>query len=224
MKRFFNTLLGLMIIFSAPFSVAQEDFTQIALEQKAKQDEIAAPYMAIARAQNHLVKQKMQTPEFKETQQFALSQKNPLEEMAKDHQSVSDAIIFVSFSMPKQSLEQWLEVSHQLHIPLVLRGMIDNSIKKTEAAIIPLVKKVHGGFQINPVLFRSFDIQQVPAIVVVNHHGCHTDAECGDKKQFDVIYGQTTMNYALSQLAEKGEQAPQVASALLHLLPGENHA
>ncbi len=212
------------MVFSASSSWAEEDFTQVAVEQKAKHDEIIAPYILIARAQEPIVKQKMQTPEFKDTQQFALSQKNPLEEMAKDHQRVSDAIIFVSFSMPKQSLEQWLAVSNQLHIPLVLRGMMDNSIKKTEAAIIPLVQKVHGGFQINPVLFRSFDIQQVPAIVVINHHGCHTDSECGDKKQFDVIYGQTTMDYALSQLSEKGEQAPAVASALLNLLPGENYA
>lgn len=224
MKRFLNTLLGLMIVFNASSLLAQEDFTQMAMDQKSKQDEIAAPYMAIARAQKNMIHQKMQTPEFKAVQQFALDQKNPLEEMAKDHQTVSDAIIFVSFSMPKQSLEQWLAVSNQLHIPLVLRGMIDNSIKKTEQAIIPLVKKVHGGFQINPVLFRSFDISQVPAIVVVNHHGCHTDAECGDKKQFDVIYGQTTLNYALSQLSQKGEQAPQVARALLNRLPGEYHA
>lgn len=224
MKRIFINLLVLFFCMITEVSFAEEDFTQLALDQKTKQADIMAPYMAIAKAQEHIIKNKMQTSEFKETQAFALSQKNPLEEMAKDHQSVSDAIIFVSFSMPKQSLEQWLEVSRQLHIPLVLRGMIDNSIKKTEQAIIPLVKKVHGGFQINPVLFRSLDIQQVPAIVVVNHHGCHTDAECGDKKQFDVLYGQTTMNYALSQLAEKGEQAPAVASALLHLLPGENHA
>lgn len=223
MKRFFITLFSLSFLMMSEKSGAQEDFTQMAMDQKAKQEDIMAPYTAIAKAQERVVKQKMQTPEFKEVQQFAMDQKNPLEEMAKDHQSVSDAIIFVSFSMPKQSLEQWLAVSNQLHIPLVLRGMIDNSIKKTEAAIIPLVKKVHGGFQINPVLFRSFNIEQVPAIVVVNHHGCHTDAECGDKKQFDVIYGQTTMNYALSQLSEKGEQAPQVAEALLRLLPGENH-
>jgi len=224
MKRILHTFLGLMIVFNASALLAQEDFTQMAMDQKAKQDEIAAPYMAIARAQKNMINQKMQTPEFKATQQWASSQKNPLEEMAQEHQSVSDAIIFVSFSMPKQSLEQWLAVSNQLHIPLVLRGMIDNSIKKTEQAIIPLVKKVHGGFQINPVLYRSFNIQQVPAIVVVNHHGCHTDAECGDKQQFDVIYGQTTMNYALSQLADKGEQAPEVARALLNSLPGETHA
>jgi len=224
MKRILHTFLGLMIVFNASALLAQEDFTQMAMDQKAKQDEIAAPYMAIARAQKNMINQKMQTPEFKATQQFATNQKNPLEEMAQEHQSVSDAIIFVSFSMPKQSLEQWLAVSNQLHIPLVLRGMIDNSIKKTEQAIIPLVKKVHGGFQINPVLYRSFNIQQVPAIVVVNHHGCHTDAECGDKQQFDVIYGQTTMNYALSQLADKGEQAPEVARALLNSLPGETHA
>lgn len=224
MKRFFIPLLSLALLLITETLLAQEDFTQMALDQKAKQEEITAPYMAIARAQESMVKNKMQTSEFKKYQQFAMSQKNPLEEIAKDHQSVSDAIIFVSFSMPKQSLEQWLAVSRQLHIPLVLRGMIDNSIKKTEQAIIPLVKKVHGGFQINPVLFRSFNIQQVPAIVVINHHGCRTDAECGDKKQFDVIYGQTTMNYALSQLSEKGEQAPAVANALLHLLPGENHA
>ena len=224
MKKLLLSVLFCSLSFLIKPVQAQEDFTSIALEQQAKKQQTIAPYKAMAKAQEHMVKEKMQSLQFNEFKAFAMSQKNPLESQALDHQPVSDAVIFVSFSMPQKSLEQWLEVSRQLHVPLVLRGMVDNSIKKTESLIIPLVKKVHGGFQVNPVLFRAFKIQQVPAIVVINHNGCHTDAECGEAKQFDVIYGQTTMNYALSQLAAKGEEAPQVAEALLRTLPGEGHA
>ncbi len=224
MKGFLRILFVMILSFHGSFLWAEDDFYSLALEEKSKQNDLVGPYMDMAYEQKNRMNQKMNTSEFKEIQKIARNQKNPLEAMEKEHQTVSDAIIFVSFSMPPSSLEQWLAVSNQLHIPLVLRGMIDNSIKKTEQAILPLVKKVHGGFQINPVLFRSFHIQQVPAIVVINHEGCRTDAECGDKNQFDVIYGQSTMNYALSQLSEKGEQAPEVAQALLHALPGENHA
>ncbi|MCD8499711.1 MAG: hypothetical protein LRY43_00970 [Gammaproteobacteria bacterium] len=150
MKRFFIPLLSLALLLITETLLAQEDFTQMALDQKSKtRRNYRALYGDCSRAREYGEKIKCKHLSLKKYQQFAMSQKNPLEEIAKDHQSVSDAIIFVSFSMPKQSLEQWLAVSRQLHIPLVLRGMIDNSIKKDRTKrLFHLLKKVHGAFKL----------------------------------------------------------------------------
>lgn len=217
MKKIVITLSFILSV----VSVYADDFASVALAQKARKKDVIAPYQSVAKEQQWRVQQRMRSPEFQAFKALALQQKNPLEEYANSHQPVSNAIIFVSFSMPKKSLEQWLVAAREIHAPVVLRGMVDNSIQKTKEKILPIVQKVHGGFQINPVLFRNFDIQQVPAVVVVNHHGCQTDADCGLAKQFDVIYGQSTLRYALSQLSQKGEQAPAVAEKLLTWLPGE---
>ena len=45
----------------------------------------------------------------------------------------SDLLIFVSFSMPKESLKLWAEQASRIGCPLLLRGFVDNDLTKTTA-------------------------------------------------------------------------------------------
>ena len=45
----------------------------------------------------------------------------------------SDLLIFVSFSMPEESLKLWAEQASHLGCPLLLRGFVDNDLTKTTA-------------------------------------------------------------------------------------------
>jgi conjugal transfer pilus assembly protein TrbC len=77
-------------------------------------------------------------------------------------------LIFVSFSMPTQSLEAYLRDAKKIHASVVIRGLIDNSFQKTFQRIATLVKASGGnGVELNPLWFKRFDIQTVPAVVVV---------------------------------------------------------
>lgn len=102
-------------------------------------------------------------------------------------------LIFVSFSMPKESIKNWISEAQSLHAPVILRGFVNNSFKETVTAIANLIqdKKAHGGLQIDPILFKLYHITEVPAVIRV-----HDDT-------YDVLYGNVSLDYALKKLREE---------------------
>lgn len=122
-----------------------------------------------------------------------LTQKIKIEQQQKSPQFIDqktpNAIIFISFSMPDLALKQLITEGKQYHIPVVIRGLYKNSFLETTHEILELVQeKNQGGIAINPLWFREFNIQQVPAFVV--KHG----------SDFDVIYGNISLKQALEIL------------------------
>lgn len=103
-------------------------------------------------------------------------------------------LIFVSFSMPEQSLRQWLNDAHQAGASVVIRGLKNNSFKETIMMMSKLLADDKtGGVDLNPVAFQDFKITQVPAVVV-------TDENSHD---YDVVYGNVSLDYALQAIAKK---------------------
>ena len=108
-------------------------------------------------------------------------------------QKAPNAVIFVSFSMPDLALKQLIAEGKKYQIPVVMRGLYKNSFQETAAKIFNLVKeKNHGGVAIDPLWFKEFNIQTVPAFVI--RHG----------NDFDVVYGNIFLKRALEIIAEKG--------------------
>lgn len=76
-------------------------------------------------------------------------------------------LVFVSFSMPKASLVA-LSKAVQLHgAVLVMRGLKGDSFKDTQQAFQDLGEEVRSGIEINPELFDTYQIKQVPVFVRV---------------------------------------------------------
>jgi len=119
-------------------------------------------------------------------------------------------IVFVSFSMPEPALKNWLLDAQKVGALVVVRGLINNSFKETLQAFAKLTGgNTSVGIQIDPELFHTYAIGQVPAVVVTQNSA---------SKSFDVIQGNTTMRYALQTLSEKGEmQSAQLKQALANL-------
>jgi conjugal transfer pilus assembly protein TrbC len=101
-------------------------------------------------------------------------------------------MVFVSFSMPKDALLQWLQQANTVGAHVIIRGLVDNSFQKTAKVIADLIGDRPYGFQIDPTLFTKFSIDKVPAVVIQDE----------STNQFDVIYGNTSLNYALKKLHE----------------------
>src|SRR3990167_8595899 len=87
--------------------------------------------------------------------------------MAEMKQSNS-VIIFVSFSMPRQSLIAYLHDANKIHASIVVLGLVNNSLKETVGTISSLVKEAGGGgVELNPLVFNTFHITKVPSVIVI---------------------------------------------------------
>jgi type-F conjugative transfer system pilin assembly protein TrbC len=158
--------------------------------------------------------------------------------------SQNSAYLFVSLGMPDDVLTQYLIQAKQYHIPVVIRGLYTakddtrtdktvGSFNDTANRVFLLLKKEKmnstinksmGGVSINPLLFRSFKITVVPALVVTNdascmqtHHQKFQDTDCS-ADEFDVVYGNIPIQKQLKIIEEKSKsiQRSNLARNLLN--------
>ena len=102
----------------------------------------------------------------------------------------NDLFVFISLSMPQQLLRDLDKQIGGLGGKLVLRGMYLDSMSKT-------IKKIHAiglhNVIIHPQLFKQFNIELVPTVVV------------GNGPSFDKVVGNITLYNALELLYSKGD-------------------
>ncbi|HCI8581984.1 TPA: type-F conjugative transfer system pilin assembly protein TrbC [Enterobacter cloacae] len=113
------------------------------------------------------------------------------------------AIYFVSLGIPHEGLLPMLKDARRYNIPPTLRGLVNNDMRQTAAAMFELNKEdKDAGVQIDPTLFSQYNITTVPALVVTcpGHH--------------DVIRGSLPLQQALEKVAESGD----CAATARHLL------
>lgn len=109
-----------------------------------------------------------------------------LSQEAKGEVKKDEILIFVSFSMPEQSLKLWSQQAEKTGAKLILRGLINNSLQATTQ------NKIISGFDIDPEKFKKYDVKTVPAVVLVTGNN------------YDVVYGDTSLEAALENIKHKG--------------------
>ena len=130
----------------------------------------------------------------------------------KKYADFGDLLIFVSFSMPKESLRQLIADAYRVGGRLVIRGLVNNSFKDTARALYALLgEDQHGGVMVDPTLFKKFNITRVPGFVVVNH-GNLSQPLC---PKYDVVYGDVSLVYVLRKIVSAGEER-DVAQRMLN--------
>lgn len=100
--------------------------------------------------------------------------------------------VFVSFSMPTQSLNALLKEAPHHNAVLVLRGLKNNSFKETAHILQEFYanqKEDIAGFEINPELFEKYNITHVPVFFNTSNH----------KR----LSGNVTLSYASLKLKEE---------------------
>ena len=138
------------------------------------------------------------------------NQKTDLKSAAVNSTNNSALLVFVSFSMSKQSLQAWARQAKKAGGTLVLRGLVENSLRKT----LLQIKDVLGAENLNtlnidPVAFERFGIHTVPAVIVSDQIQEAPALALSEKLRFDVIYGDVGLAYALKKIIEDGEQQTQ---------------
>lgn len=198
----FYWLIILFFLSSAVF--ADEDYLSYALEAKAH-----------AKKQIALYKNEIEKIQI-DSQSKVVSQQYELQTPKKTGSSI---LIFVSFSMPKQSLEAYLRDANKIQASVVIQGLVGNSFQKTAQRVAELLHGSRGGVELNPIWFKRFGIDKVPAIVVVpDVSACFSKNTCNKKTDFDVISGDVSLSYALRLLNEENDLTGSITKAALRKL------
>lgn len=123
-----------------------------------------------------------------------------------------ELMIFVSFSIPKETLERIVIQSEKSGAVLVLRGLKGNSLTRMGEELASLVGKRNVTAIIHPPAFKQFKVTQVPALVLARPSQATKIGEdgCASPTSFIKIDGDVTQDYALD-LIER--QSPAWADA-----------
>jgi conjugal transfer pilus assembly protein TrbC len=130
-------------------------------------------------------------------------------------------IIFVSFSMPDESLKEWIREANLIGAPVVMRGFTNNSFKETVNKIYLLTKENQGGVQIDPALFQKYQITKVPAVVAIKEQNCMANMSC--TLDYDIVYGDVTLAYALNKIQNQEDHVSQISKEDILLLQRNSH-
>lgn len=100
-------------------------------------------------------------------------------------------LVFVSFSMPEVSLIELNEQAQKYNATLVLRGIHKDSFLATKDKILEI--NPNGlRLDINPELFKQYDIKRVPTFVLVKNGA-----------EISRLSGNVTLEFAASKLREE---------------------
>lgn len=149
-------------------------------------------------------------------------------------------LVFISASVPRESLRRLARQAASVGAPLLLRGVVGGDFPATAEFMRdilgepekdgspPATSSKHGRSQrkaralIDPTLFARFDVRQVPAVVLVPDGACVAGIRaCPDATPAHVhVAGDVTLEYALDHIARTHPKAKSVADALLARLGG----
>lgn len=124
-------------------------------------------------------------------------------------------IVFVSLSMPEETLKKLAADTRRAGGVIVLRGLKFGLEKGTWLKSVEAMKPLAStgaNVQINPELFAQFGVKSVPTIVVTaNPVG---DKGCGDGScaaGVGTVVGDVSLEYALERIAERTDGVGKIA-------------
>lgn len=119
-------------------------------------------------------------------------------------------LVMVSYSMPAEAIARLASLASRTGATLVLRGMVDNSMEKTATLSAEFVRKYPTlQLQIDPTLFRRFEITQVPAFVLTRNTGedKRCTKGCDPAESYVSVTGDVSLDYALEYIARNGSES-----------------
>lgn len=182
----------------------------------------------LAEAQGQFVNKVERSVRGGSTGMMSAEQGDRLQELLKQHEEVKrtlnmreesgtysvpeDALlVFVSFSMPQQVLENLAQQARLAGGVMVLRGMVNGNLSETQAAAAR-VNSAGAAWEINPELFTTFDVQTVPAFVLTGDKtvldaGCAPNdfEQCSNTNTFSKVSGDLSVQVALDTMRMRSE-------------------
>ncbi len=123
-------------------------------------------------------------------------------------------LIFISFSMPMESLKAWSEQAQKIHAPLIILGLLNDSFADTQKAVKQMTLHSHGGVIIDPQLFQTYHITQVPSAVVrrsIVTTACLQNQSCWQSEDNEMVMGDVGLEGALKVISESENNVAGIA-------------
>lgn len=177
-------VIGLLFF---PFGCYADAYQQEAMELFEKSKELKSDYLSDALNIKNFTDQK--NTHFSCQENKGSTELIQEQETFKKPSTLPRYYVFVSFSMPEPALKAlYQEIEHENAI-LVLRGLYQDSFRQTAKKL----KHLKIVADINPNLFKQYQISTIPAFVV----------EEGEK--YSILRGHVTFQFASQKLQESME-------------------
>lgn len=121
-------------------------------------------------------------------------------------QSAPPLLVLVSFSMPADTLNALAEQAGKIGAPLVLRGLVGDSMEETAKRIAALHRTAGSSLAIDPTLFTRFGVDRVPTVVLPLQalRSC-SEQDCPVPEHVKVA-GEAGLDYLLGQIERKARE------------------
>ncbi len=136
--------------------------------------------------------------------------------------SRADLVVFVSMSMPNASLKRIAFETARVGGVMVLRGFVNDSLKQTISATREFAN-LGAQLQVNPELFKSYNVQSVPTFVLSRNaqekSSCESQQACKGNFQLE---GDASLVAVLNQMSSNNSDKTlsKIASSKLAKLQG----
>ncbi len=118
-----------------------------------------------------------------------------------------ELMIFVSFSMPRESLRRIVEQSETTGARLIFRGFAGDKMTDMAARIGALLGKHRVEAVIHPPAFTQFKVDQIPALVLAQSDaGNQLDSGCAQPDRYVKVTGDVSQDYALEYVERTSPQ------------------
>ena len=115
--------------------------------------------------------------------------------------ALPELMVFVSFSMPRESLLRIVEQSERTGARLVFRGFSGDKMTDMAKRISALIGNHRVEAVIHPPAFSQFKVNQVPALVLAQSDaGDLLDSGCAQPDRFVKVTGDVSQDYALDYI------------------------
>ncbi|HRH87193.1 MAG TPA: type-F conjugative transfer system pilin assembly protein TrbC [Rubrivivax sp.] len=127
-------------------------------------------------------------------------------------------LVFVSFAMPEATIIRLLDQAARAGATLVLRGLVNGSMRDTVERMQRLIGERRVAVQIDPQAFDRFSIVRTPSFVLVRSgaaaQACGSGA-CLASDQFVLAAGDVSLDYALRFFERTAPAMARDASSFL---------
>lgn len=139
---------------------------------------------------------------------------------------LSDApelMVFISFALPKETLQRIVLQSEKSGAVLVLRGLKGNSLTKMGEEIATLVGKRNVTALIHPPAFKLFNVTRVPSLVLSRSSQVSRPSAdgCAPAGSFVKVDGDVTQDYALDLIERQAPEWAMSAQSYASRLAGK---
>lgn len=142
-------------------------------------------------------------------------------EWRADARKMDDLMIFVSFSMPTESLKRIVAQARKVGASVVLNGFKENSLQKTAMAIKDL-GEMGGNVLINPNAFVKYKVQVVPVVVLVKADAIDQvdNQGCALPDTYISVAGDVSLDYSLEEIGKQDSRFAELSQRYYRQLKG----